>query len=148
MKFEIRRNKEQIAELNDLKDRLNEDLNVLTKKIDLRFSDSAMKELSSLKSEMSSLAIEEANISDKMSGLKDANEMLLSKVKMLESENDGMKQAIDLMRIEVQDMNTNEQLLVNRLKEIDFQNNQLLKESDDLGGESATKKKLGSLKYN
>ena len=28
------------------------------------FSDSAMKELSSLKSEMSSLAIEEANISD------------------------------------------------------------------------------------
>ena len=62
-----------------------------------------------------------------MSGLKDANEMLLSKVKMLESENDGMKQAIDLMRIEVQDMNTNEQLLVNRLKEIDFQNNQLLK---------------------
>ena len=27
LKFEIRRNNEQIAELNDLKDRLNEDLN-------------------------------------------------------------------------------------------------------------------------
>ena len=31
LKFEIRRNNEQIAELNDLKDRLNEDLNAFDK---------------------------------------------------------------------------------------------------------------------
>ena len=47
-----------------------------------------------------------------------------------------MKQAIDLMRIEVQDMNANEQALVNKLKDIDFQNKQLLKESSSIDGES------------
>jgi predicted nucleic acid-binding Zn-ribbon protein len=93
-------------------------------------------ELSSLKSELNSLGLEEAKISDKMNGLRDANEMLLSKVKTLEAENDGMKQAIDLMRIEVQDMNANEQALVNKLKDIDFQNKQLLKESSSIDGES------------
>jgi chromosome segregation ATPase len=40
------------------------------------------------------------------------------------------------MRIEVQDMNANEQALVNKLKDIDFQNKQLLKESSSIDGES------------
>ena len=75
--------------------------------------------------------------------------MLLSKVKMLEAENDGMKQAIDLMRIEVQDMNANEQALVNKLKDIDFQNKQLLKESTSMDGESKFLKiKSGNSRFN
>ena len=138
LKFEVRRKNEQLVDLNSL----NEDLAMESEGFrkrnqNLQFSDSAMKgELSNLKSELNSLGIEEAKISDKMDGIRDANEMLLSKVKMLEAENDGMKQAIDLMRIEVQDMNANEQALVNKLKDIDFQNKQLLKESTSMDGES------------
>jgi len=138
LKFEVRRKNEQLADLNSLNENLaNETEEIRKRNQNLQFSDSSMKgELSSLKSELNSLGLEEAKISDKMSGLRDANEMLLSKVKTLEAENDGMKQAIDLMRIEVQDMNANEQALVNKLKDIDFQNKQLLKESSSIDGES------------
>ncbi|MDC3335145.1 hypothetical protein OAV71_01425 [Opitutales bacterium] len=47
-----------------------------------------------------------------------------------------MKQAIDLMRVELQDINTNEQALVGKLRDIDSQNKQLLEESSSLTEES------------
>ena len=46
-----------------------------------------------------------------------------------------MKNAIDLMRIEIQDMNTNEQALVGKVKDIDSQNKKLLNESSTLSEE-------------
>ena len=55
--------------------------------------------------------------------------MLLSKTKNLESENNGMEEAIDLMKVELQNMNTNEQGLVSKLRYIDSQNQALLEES-------------------
>jgi chromosome segregation ATPase len=51
-------------------------------------------------------------------------------------ENENMKQAIDLMRVDLQDMNTNEQALVSKVRDIDSQNKRLLKESSSLSEES------------
>jgi chromosome segregation ATPase len=62
--------------------------------------------------------------------------MLLSKTKNLESENNGMEEAIDLMKVELQNMNTNEQGLVSKVRNIDMQNQALLEESSALKGES------------
>ena len=47
-----------------------------------------------------------------------------------------MKQAIDLMRVDLQDMNTNEQALVEKVRDIDAQNQRLLEESTSLNDES------------
>ena len=85
-------------------------------------------ELSTLRSEITSLGIDESRISEQMADLRDANEMLFSKSKSLESENSGMKQAIDLMRVELQDMSSNEQSLVSKVRDIDSQNRLLLDE--------------------
>jgi chromosome segregation ATPase len=62
--------------------------------------------------------------------------MLFSKAKTLEAENESMKQAIDLMRVDLQDMNTNEQALVEKVRDIDAQNQRLLEESTSLNDES------------
>ena len=43
-------------------------------------------ELSALRSELTSLGIEESRISEQLNGLRDANEMLLAKAKSLEAE--------------------------------------------------------------
>jgi chromosome segregation ATPase len=93
-------------------------------------------ELSTLRSELTSLGIEESRISEQLTGLRDANEMLFSKAKTLEGENESMKDAIDLMRVDIQDMNTNENALVSKVRDIDSQNKQLLKESSSLQEES------------
>ena len=53
------------------------------------------------------------------------------------------------MRIEIQDMNTNEQVPVGKVKDIDSQNKKLLNESSTLSEElRITRTKLVSLKYN
>ena len=62
--------------------------------------------------------------------------MLLSKTKNLESENNGMEEAIDLMKVELQNMNTNEQGKVSKVRDIDSQNQALLEESSALKQES------------
>ena len=93
-------------------------------------SESAMKgELSALRSELTSLGIEENRISDELLGLRNANDMLLAKTKNLEAENSELQNAIDLMRAEILDMNTNEKGLISRVREIDAQNKALLNEA-------------------
>ena len=58
-------------------------------------------ELSALHSEVNSLSMEESRISEQLLALRDANEMLLAKANNFESENNSLKEAIDLMRIEL-----------------------------------------------
>ena len=62
--------------------------------------------------------------------------MLFAIANTLELENENMKQAIDLMRVDLQDMNTNEQALVGKVRDIDSQNRRLLKESSSLNEEA------------
>lgn len=58
-------------------------------------------ELSALHSEVNSLSMEESRISEQLLALRDANEMLLAKANNFELENNSLKEAIDLMRIEL-----------------------------------------------
>ena len=105
---------------------------------DLMLSENAMKgELSVLRSELTSIGIEESRISDELIGLKrDANDLLLSKTKTLEAENVALQDAIDLMRSELIDMNTNEKGLITKMQEIDAQNKSLLEEASSQQNEA------------
>ena len=102
-KFESTRKGEQIANLQALNNDLKSDLGeLIARNNDFKLSESAMKgELSLPRSELTSLGLEESRISEQLLGLRDANEMLLSKTKNLESENNGMEEAIDLMKVEL-----------------------------------------------
>ena len=75
-------------------------------------------ELSALRSEVNSLSMEEARISEQLVGLRDANEMLLAKANNFEAENNSLNEAVDLMRIELQNMTTNEQSLIAKLEKL------------------------------
>ena len=93
-------------------------------------------ELSVLRSELTSIGIEESRISDELIGLRDANDLLLSKTKTLEAENVALQDAIDLMRSELIDMNTNEKGLITKVREIDAQNKSLLEEASSQQNEA------------
>ena len=75
-------------------------------------------------------------ITEQLLGLRDANEMLLAKSNSLESENKSLQDGIDLMRLELQNMGTNEQGMVLKVREIDSENQKLLAEASALREES------------
>ena len=108
-------------------------------------SENAMKgELSVLRSELTSIGIEESRISDELIGLRDANDLLLSKTKTLEAENVALQDAIDLMRSELIDMNTNEKGLITKVREIDAQNKSLLEEASSQQNEAVLQTSQGN----
>ena len=90
---------------------------------------------SALKGELSAcartylLGIEESRISEQLIGLRDANEMLLAKQNTLNQKTTLFKEGIDLMRLELQNMGTNEQSLVLKVRQIDSENQKLLAET-------------------
>ena len=55
------------------------------------------EELSVLRAEVNSLGLEESRINEQLLGLRDANELLLAKANDLDSENNSLKESIDLM---------------------------------------------------
>ena len=101
------------------------------------------RKLSVLRAEVNSLGLEESRINEQLLGLRDANELLLAKANDLDSENNSLKESIDLMRIDLQTMNTNEQSLVAKVRQIDSENVRLVDESQNL-----KQKRLISLKGN
>ena len=138
MKFEVARKEEQADSFNLLNSQLKRQLEELERaNQDLMLSENAMKgELSVLRSELTSIGIEESRISDELIGLRDANDLLLSKTKTLEAENVALQDAIDLMRSELIDMNTNEKGLITKVREIDAQNKSLLEEASSQQNEA------------
>ena len=62
--------------------------------------------------------------------------MLLAKSNSMESENKSLQDGIDLMRLELQNMGTNEQGMVLKVREIDSENQKLLAEASALREES------------
>ena len=70
-----------------------------------------------------------------MIGLRDSNEMLLAKTSALESENSDMLRAVDLMREEIENIESNERNLITKLKDLDQENQDLMSQSGSLHDE-------------
>ena len=93
---------------------------------------SQKEELSILRAELNNLAMQESRISNEMVGLRDSNEMLLAKTSALESENSDMLRAVDLMREEIENIESNERNLITKLKDLDQENQDLMSQSGSL----------------
>ena len=76
--------------------------------------------------------MQESRISNEMVGLRDSNEMLLAKTSALEAENADMLRAVDLMREEIENIESNERNLITKLKDLDQENQQLMTQSGSL----------------
>ena len=79
--------------------------------------------------------MQESRISNEMVGLRDSNEMLLAKTSALESENSDMLRAVDLMREEIENIESNERNLITKLKDLDQENQDLMSQSGSLHDE-------------
>ena len=137
LKFSLARMAERKNSAESLGASLENEVNRLEEDNDiLKNNASAMKnELSLLRSEVNTLSMEEAH-SEQLLGLRDANEMLLAKANNFESENDSLKEAVDLARSELQAMTTNEQSLIAKVRQIDEENKRLTEESNALINEA------------
>ena len=61
--------------------------------------------------------------------------MLLAKTSALEAENEDMLRAVDLMREEIENIESNERNLITKLKDLDQENQQLMTQSGSLHDE-------------
>ena len=90
------------------------------------------EELSILRTQLNNLSLDESRITNELQALRDSNEMLMAKSLTLESENTDMLEAIDSMRIEIENIEMNERTLISKLKDLDLENQGLLKDSGSL----------------
>jgi len=94
------------------------------------------EELSLLRTQLNSLTLDESRITNEIQALRDSNEMLMAKSITLEAENSGMLEAIESMRVEIENIEMNERTLVAKLKDLDLENQGLLQESGNLHEET------------
>jgi len=94
------------------------------------------EELSLLRTQLNSLTLDESRITNEIQALRDSNEMLMAKSLTLESENSEMLEAIESMRVEIENIEMNERTLVAKLKDLDLENQGLLQESGNLHEET------------
>ena len=67
-------------------------------------------------SQLGSLGLKEARVSSELDGLRRSNDELLAKNRMLEAEKQAMLESVDLMRIEIEGIRSNERNLVSKLR--------------------------------
>jgi chromosome segregation ATPase len=94
------------------------------------------EELSLLRTQLNSLNLDESRITNELQALRDSNEMLMAKSVTLEAENSEMLEAIENMRVEIENIEMNERTLVAKLKDLDLENQQLLQDSGSLHEET------------